>query len=209
MVEDVTLEYEILRKVVKTSSRIITLDCRRKDFTLFGDLLVIFSWGNCSGGQMSWGQLTDLQKRSLQTTINVPCNVQEVQQVWQKVTMEEQGIPHQAYAQRNPTESWRRRNIDSIWEYRYTAGKAQAELQLEQVRDVKSSKKGCCNYTVNKRKTKENVCLLLSVAGNPVRKDVEKAEMYNILYLLWFFTGKACPVASQFLESTSRMCDVA
>lgn len=62
--------------------------------------------------------------------------------------------------------------------------KDQAQLQLEQVRDVKGDRKGCCSYTVSKRKTKENVCPLLSGAGDLVRKDMEKAEMYNILRLL-------------------------
>ena len=44
------LEFEILRRMVRTESRIMTPTIEEK--TLLGDLLVMVSWGNCSGGQM-------------------------------------------------------------------------------------------------------------------------------------------------------------
>lgn len=39
---------------------------------------------------------------------------------------------------------------------------------------------------VSKRTTKEYVSLPLSGVGKLVRKDMENAEMYNVLCLLWF-----------------------
>lgn len=43
---------------------------------------------------------------------------------------------------------------------------------------MKGNKKGFCSYFGIKKMTKENVSPLLSGVGNPVMRDIEKAEAF-------------------------------
>jgi len=55
---------------------------------------------------------------------------------------------------------------------------------------VKGNKKGFQKYINSKRKTRKNVGLLLNGAGDLVTKDMEKAEVFNAAFAI-FFTDKA------------------
>ncbi|GAB0195017.1 mitochondrial enolase superfamily member 1 [Grus japonensis] len=77
--------------------------------------------------------------------------------------------------------------------------KAKAHLELNLARDVKDNKKGFFKYINSKRKTRENVGLLLNEVGALVMGDTEKAELLNA-FSASVFTAKAGPQESQTLE---------
>jgi len=76
--------------------------------------------------------------------------------------------------------------------------KAKAHLELDLARDVKDNMKGFFKYISSKRKTRENVRLLLNEVGAVVAEDTEKAEPLNAAFDS-VFTVKAGPQASQAL----------
>ncbi|XP_068809548.1 uncharacterized protein [Struthio camelus] len=76
--------------------------------------------------------------------------------------------------------------------------KTKAHLELNLARDVKDNKKGFFKYITSKRKTRENVGLLLNGAGALVTKDIEKAELLNAAFASGF-TAKASPQEFQTL----------
>ncbi|GAB0207863.1 hypothetical protein GRJ2_003252000 [Grus japonensis] len=77
--------------------------------------------------------------------------------------------------------------------------KAKAHLELNLARDVKDNKKGFFKYISSKRKTRENVGLLLNEVGALVTEDTEKAELLNAFFAS-VFTAKVGPQESQTLE---------
>ena len=76
--------------------------------------------------------------------------------------------------------------------------KAKLHLELNQAKEVKD-KKGFFQYVNSRRKTRENVGLLLSELGALVTEDIEKVELLNTFFAS-VFTGKAGPWESQNLE---------
>ncbi|PKU45588.1 rna-directed dna polymerase from mobile element jockey-like [Limosa lapponica baueri] len=77
--------------------------------------------------------------------------------------------------------------------------KAKDHLELNLKRDVKGSKKSFFKYISSKRKTKENVGLLLNEVGALAMEDTEKAELLNAFFAS-VFTAKAGLWESQTLE---------
>ncbi|GAB0178125.1 mitochondrial enolase superfamily member 1 [Grus japonensis] len=88
------------------------------------------------------------------------------------------------------------RNIVGVC--REAMGKAKAHLELNLARDVKNNKKDLFKYISSKRKTRENVGLLLNKVGALVTEDTEKAELLNAAFAS-VFTAKAGPQESQTL----------
>jgi len=78
--------------------------------------------------------------------------------------------------------------------------KAKAHLELNLARDVRNNKKGCFNYISSKRKTRDNVGLLLNEVGVLVKEDAEKAELLNAFFAS-VFSAKAGAQESQALEA--------
>lgn len=62
--------------------------------------------------------------------------------------------------------------------------KAKAHLKLNLVKDMKGNKKGFYKY-IGKRKTRENMALLLNGTRNLVQKDMEKAEVVTAFLSLY------------------------
>ena len=95
----------------------------------------------------------------------------------------------------------------ATWEeYRNVVGacrdatrKAKAQLELSLAKDVKGNKKVFFKYVSSKRKTGENVGLLLNEVGALVTEITEKVELLDATFAS-VFTAKACPQASQSLE---------
>ncbi|GAB0179374.1 mitochondrial enolase superfamily member 1 [Grus japonensis] len=83
--------------------------------------------------------------------------------------------------------------------------KAKAYLELNLARDVKDNKKGFFKYISSKRKTRENVGLLLNEVGALVMEDTEKVELLNAFFALIFATAKATPQESQTLEVEQKV----
>jgi len=72
--------------------------------------------------------------------------------------------------------------------------KAVAHLELDLAREVKDKRKGF-KYISSKRKTRENVGLLLNKMGGLVTEDTEKMKLLNFLFGL-VFTAKTAPQES-------------
>ncbi|PKU42382.1 rna-directed dna polymerase from mobile element jockey-like [Limosa lapponica baueri] len=68
--------------------------------------------------------------------------------------------------------------------------KPEACLELNLARTVKDNKKGFFKYTSSKRKTRENVGLLLNEVGALVTENAEKEELLNVTFAS-VFTAKA------------------
>ncbi|GAB0206875.1 mitochondrial enolase superfamily member 1 [Grus japonensis] len=77
--------------------------------------------------------------------------------------------------------------------------KAKAHLELNLAMDVKDNKKGFFKYISSKRKTRENVGLLLNEVGALVTEDTEKMELLNAFFAS-VFTAKVGPQETQTLE---------
>lgn len=59
-------------------------------------------------------------------------------------------------------------------------------MKLNLARDIKSNKQGFSKYVGNKRKTRENVGLLLNGAEDLVTQDMEKAEILTAFFVSVF-----------------------
>lgn len=57
---------------------------------------------------------------------------------------------------------------DTVWDYSSEVRKAKAHVELNLASNMKSNKKGFYGYTSSKKKTRENVDLLLNGARNLV-----------------------------------------
>ncbi|GAB0177889.1 mitochondrial enolase superfamily member 1 [Grus japonensis] len=77
--------------------------------------------------------------------------------------------------------------------------KAKAHLGLNLARDVKENKKGFFKYISSKRKTRENVDMLLNEVGALVMEDTEKVALLNAFFAS-VFTVKPGPQESWTLE---------
>lgn len=64
--------------------------------------------------------------------------------------------------------------------------KVKGQLELHLMREINGNKKGLYKCTNDRRKTRENVGLLLNGAGALVSQDMEKAEMLNAFFTLVF-----------------------
>jgi len=78
--------------------------------------------------------------------------------------------------------------------------KAKVHLELNLASDVKNNKKDFFKYISSKRKTRDNVGLLLNEVGVLVMEDAEKAELLNAAFAS-LFSAKAGPQESQALEA--------
>lgn len=62
-----------------------------------------------------------------------------------------------------------------------------AHLELNLVSNVKGNKKSFSRCISKKRKTRENMGLVLNGAGDLVTKDREKVKVLNTFFLFFFF----------------------
>ncbi|KAK4818055.1 hypothetical protein QYF61_004605 [Mycteria americana] len=65
--------------------------------------------------------------------------------------------------------------------------KAKAHLELNLARDGKGNKKGFYRFISNRRNIRKNVGLLLNVSGGMVTKDMERAEVLNVVFASVFY----------------------
>jgi len=75
--------------------------------------------------------------------------------------------------------------------------KTKVHLELNLARDVEVNKKDF-KYISSKRKTRENVGLVLNEVGTLVKEDTENMELMNTFFAS-VFTAKAGPQESQSL----------
>ncbi|KAK4810486.1 hypothetical protein QYF61_004266 [Mycteria americana] len=72
---------------------------------------------------------------------------------------------------------------------KFIVRKDKAQMEFNLARDVKDNKKGFYKYIGDKKKTRENVGLLLNETGDLVTQDTEKAEVLNAFFAS-VFTSK-------------------
>lgn len=78
------------------------------------------------------------------------------------------------------------------WACRDGIGKTKVWLVLKQIRHVKCNKKGFCRYVGSKRKTRENLDLMLNQAGVLPMNGTEEAEVLNALFISVFTSRISC-----------------
>lgn len=79
-------------------------------------------------------------------------------------------------------------------------------MEFNLPRDVKENMKSFYTYTGDKRKTTEDVGLLLNETGDPVTQDMEKAEVLNAFFA-WSVSIISIPrevIEQLTLETISR-----
>ncbi|GAB0184184.1 hypothetical protein GRJ2_000884000 [Grus japonensis] len=82
--------------------------------------------------------------------------------------------------------------------------KAKAQLELKVAGEVKDNEKGFFKYISSKRKTRENVGLLLNEVSALVMEDTEKAELLNAAFAS-VFTAKVGHQETQSLEAGEKV----
>lgn len=108
---------------------------------------------------------------------------------------------HQRWKQEQVTQE---EYSNTVQAHRDSIRMAKAHLDSYLVRNVRG-KKGYHKYISTKRKTRENVELLLNGAGNVLIKETEKAKALNA-YFASIFTSKTTVLQkSQVSESTGQV----
>ena len=93
---------------------------------------------------------------------------------------------------------------DTVQTCRDRARKAKTHLEWNLARDGEGSKKDFYKYISCKRKTSENVGLLLSGIGDTLTKNTEKAKVLGTFFTL-VFTGKSSLQESQAPETCEKV----
>ncbi|PKU33700.1 glycerol kinase [Limosa lapponica baueri] len=171
------IEFRFVGSMRKTS-RTATLDFRRANFDLFKKLL----------GEIPWDRCIPKRKKS------------------------GKGSRRPAWLSRELLQKLKWKNGLTTWEdyknvirvCRDERRKAKASLELKLARDVKVKKKGFVKCIGGKRKTRENVGLLLKEMGAMVTEDAEKVELLNA-FSASVFNAQASPQESQTLEETEKV----
>jgi len=185
------VEFKILRGGSRAISRIKTLDLRRADFALFKELLGGIPWVRALEGRGVQEHWPLFKHHFLQA------------QEWCIPLRKKSG-------KGGRRSSWMSKEflVELRWKrqvYREAARKAKVHLELNLARNVKDNKKGFFKYITSKRKTRDNVGLLLNEVGVLVTEDAEKAELLNVFFVS-VFSAKTGPRESQALEVREEAC---
>ncbi|GAB0206940.1 mitochondrial enolase superfamily member 1 [Grus japonensis] len=199
------VEFKILRAARRAHRKLTTLDFRRADFGLFGDLLGRIPWDRAlegRGAQDSWlifkGQLLQAQERCIPTKRKSGKNTKRPP--WMnKELLGKVKQKKEAYR------GWKQGQV--AWEeYRETVQaardqvrKAKALIEISLARDIKGNKKSFYRYVSDKRRMRENVGPLRNETGDLVTQDMEKAEVLNDFFAS-VFTGKCLSHTAQVTE---------
>ncbi|GAB0181788.1 mitochondrial enolase superfamily member 1 [Grus japonensis] len=200
------VEFRILRGRSRAISRTTTLDFRRANFGLFKDLLGRISWVRALEGkeaQETWSIFKHhfLQAQNRCILKNKKSSKRGQIPAWMsKELLEKLKGKKEVYSMwKKGLATWEEYR-DVVRECRDATRKAKAQLELNLARDVKYTKKGFLKYISSKRKTKENVGLLLNEVGALVMEHAEKTELLNALFAS-VFTAKVSPQETQIWRS--------
>ncbi|KFV10376.1 hypothetical protein N340_10119, partial [Tauraco erythrolophus] len=182
-----------------------TLDFRRADFGLFGDLLSRVQWDEAlegRGAQESWlifkDHLLQAQEQCIPTKRKSGRNTRRP--AWMnKELLDQLGHKKKAYR------GWKQGQVAEE-EYRAIVRatrdqvrKAKALIELNLARDIKGNKKNFYRYVSDKKRSRENVGLLQKETGDLATFDMEKAEVLNDFFAS-VFTGKSSSGTAQASE---------
>ncbi|GAB0182218.1 hypothetical protein GRJ2_000687100 [Grus japonensis] len=199
------VKFRILCGRSRAISRITTLDFRRANFGLFKDLLGRIPWVRAlegKGAQESWSVFKHrfLQAQDQCIPKNRKSSKGGRRPAWMsKELLEKLKRKKEVYQMwKKGLATWEEyKNVVRVC--RDATRKAKTHLELNLARDVKDNKKGFFKYISSKRKTRENVGLLLNEVGALVMEDTEKTELLNAFFAS-VFTAKAGPQETQTLE---------
>jgi len=206
-----TVEFRILCGGSRAISRIKHLDFRRDNFGLFKDLLGGIPWIRALDGrgvqERCWllkhhllcaeDRCVPLSKRSSKGGRRTAWMSKELlaKLKWKRKV-------HGMWKEGQAT--WEEyRSVDKAC--REAMRKAKVHLELNLAKDIKDNKKGFFKYISSKRKTRENVGLLLNELGVLVTEDTEKVKFFSAFFAS-VFTAKAGPQTSQSLTIRDEAC---
>ncbi|GAB0189216.1 mitochondrial enolase superfamily member 1 [Grus japonensis] len=182
------MEFRILCGRSTAISRITTLDFRRANFGLFKDLLGRIPWVKALEGrgvQESWSIFKHhfLQAQDWCIPMSKKSSKGGRRPAWMS-----KEILRKLKRKKKVYTVWKKglatceeyRNVVSVC--RDATRKAKARMELNLARDVKDNKKGFFYFISSKRKTRENVGLLLNEVDTLVTEDTEKVELLNAFF---------------------------
>ncbi|XP_062425881.1 uncharacterized protein LOC134137198 [Rhea pennata] len=179
------VEFRMLQERSKATSRIATPVFGRADFGLFRDLIGGISWVKALEGrrvQESWLVFKHhfLQAQERCIPMSKKCTKRGRRPAWVNKELlakfRQKKKVHRMWKRGQATwENYR----NAVRVCRDAARKAKAQLELSLARHVKDNRKGFFKCISSKRKTRENVGLLLKGAGALVTRDTEKAVLLN------------------------------
>jgi len=192
------VEFRILHGGSRAISRITTLDFRRANFGLFKDLLGGIPWVRVLEGRGVQESCLLFKRHFLHAQDRcIPMSKKSSKGGRRPAWMSKE-LPAELKWKRKVYGMWK--EGQTTWEEhrnvvracREAMRKAKAHLELNLARDVKDNKKGFFKYISSKRKTRDNVGLLLNEVGALASEDTEKMELLNAFFAS-VFTAQAGP----------------
>ncbi|GAB0180024.1 hypothetical protein GRJ2_000467700 [Grus japonensis] len=188
------VEFKIFGDRRKTATKTSTLDMRRADFRLLRELVSQVPWETALEG-IGVHQCWSLFKGHL---------LRAQEQVIPKCRKSSRQGRRPAWLNRDLLLElrWKKKVYacwkqgQAMWEdYRDAARlcrekirAAKAQLELKLASTVGDNKKGFFKYVNNKRRTRENIGLLLNKNGHLTNRDIDKAETFNAAFTSVFNT---------------------
>uniref|UniRef100_K7F1Q8 Reverse transcriptase domain-containing protein n=1 Tax=Pelodiscus sinensis TaxID=13735 RepID=K7F1Q8_PELSI len=182
------VDFRILTKGRKESSKIHTLDFKKADFDSLRDLMERIPWDvnmKGKGVQDSWQYFKEALLKAQKETIPTRSKRGKPGRRPDWLTGEILGVlkhKKEAYRKWKLGQMTREELKCIVRECRGVIRKAKAQMELRLAKDVKDNKKGFYRHVNKKKVIREGVQSLMDEGGNLVTEDVGKAEVLNAFF---------------------------
>ncbi|GAB0208399.1 mitochondrial enolase superfamily member 1 [Grus japonensis] len=205
------VEFKIVSVVRKKDSRVPTLDFRRANFKLFRELFSRVPWESAFEGlgvHECWSVFKNHLLEAQEQAIPLCCKSSK----WgRRPAWLNRKLLVELKRKKKLYDLWKRgqasqedyRAMVHICREKTQKAKAQLELKLASV--VSDKKKGFFTYLNNKRRSKENIGLILVEDVHLTNRDEEKAEAFNAVFAS-IFNHTDRPWATRSPESGDHDC---